>query len=64
LLVTTMLLARERGLPLPVGGMPLSPWFDHKHTGRSWDENDSMDVLEADEAIRRLAEWARPKLGL
>jgi epsilon-lactone hydrolase len=125
LVVTTMLLARERRLPLPAGGMPMSPWFDHKQTGGSWDENDSKDVLlsrefserltgmllgdsgdphdplisplyadlaglpplyiqasrdkgivddsrsfgagrspEADEAIRRLAEWARPKLGL
>jgi epsilon-lactone hydrolase len=54
LVVTTMLLARERGLPLPAGGMPLSPWFDHKHTGGSWDENDSKDVLLSREFSQRL----------
>jgi epsilon-lactone hydrolase len=54
LVVTTMLLASERGLPLPVGGMPLSPWFDHKHTGRSWDENESNDALLSREFSQRL----------
>jgi epsilon-lactone hydrolase len=54
LVVTTMLLARERGLPLPSGGMPLSPWFDHRHTGGSWDENDSKDMLLSREFSRRL----------
>jgi acetyl esterase/lipase len=54
LTVTTMLLARERGLPLPAGGMPLSPWFDHKHTGRSWDDNDSKDALLSREFSQRL----------
>jgi epsilon-lactone hydrolase len=54
LVVTTMLLASERGLPLPAGGMPLSPWFDHKHTGRSWDENESNDALLSREFSQRL----------
>jgi epsilon-lactone hydrolase len=54
LVVTTMLLARERGLPLPAGGMPLSPWFDHKHTGGSWVENDSKDALLSREFSQRL----------
>jgi acetyl esterase/lipase len=54
LVVTTMLLARERGLPLPSGGMPLSPWFDHRHIGGSWDENNGKDVLLSHEFSRRL----------
>jgi epsilon-lactone hydrolase len=54
LTVTTMLLARERGLPLPAGGMPMSPWFDHKHSGRSWDENGSKDALLSREFSQRL----------
>jgi epsilon-lactone hydrolase len=56
LVVTTMLLARERGLPLPAGGMPLSPWFDHEQTGRSWDDNDSKDVLLSRELSQRLTD--------
>jgi monoterpene epsilon-lactone hydrolase len=56
LVVTTMLLARERGLPLPAGGMPLSPWFDHKHSGGSWDENESHDALLSREFSQRLTD--------
>jgi acetyl esterase/lipase len=56
LVVSTMLLARERGLSLPAGGMPLSPWFDHEQTGRSWDDNDSKDVLLSRELSQRLTE--------
>ncbi len=56
LAVTTMLLARQQGLPLPVGGMLLSPWLDHKHSGGSWDENESKDVLLNREFSQRLTE--------
>jgi monoterpene epsilon-lactone hydrolase len=56
LVVTTMLLAREQGLPLPGGGMLLSPWLDHKHTGRSWDENEDKDVLLNREFSQRLTD--------
>jgi monoterpene epsilon-lactone hydrolase len=56
LVVTTMLLAREQGLPLPTGGMLLSPWLDHKHTGRSWDENRDTDVLLSREFSQRLTD--------
>ncbi|WP_431216102.1 alpha/beta hydrolase [Puia sp. P3] len=28
LCVTTMLAARDRGLPLPAAAMPISPWYD------------------------------------
>jgi monoterpene epsilon-lactone hydrolase len=54
LVVTTMLLARERGLPLPAGGMLLSPWLDHRHTGGSWDENEDKDVLLSRDFSQRL----------
>jgi epsilon-lactone hydrolase len=56
LVVTTMLLAREQGLPLPAGGMPLSPWFDFEQTGGSYDDNDSKDVLLSREFSQRLAD--------
>jgi acetyl esterase/lipase len=54
LVVTTMLLARQEGLPLPAGGMLLSPWLDHKHRGNSWDENESKDALLNREFSQRL----------
>jgi monoterpene epsilon-lactone hydrolase len=55
LVVTTMLLARERDLPLPAAGMPLSPWFDFEATGASYDDNDSKDMLLNREFGLRLA---------
>jgi epsilon-lactone hydrolase len=54
LVVTTMLLAREQGLPLPAAGMPLSPWFDFEATGASYDDNDSKDMLLNREFGQRL----------
>jgi epsilon-lactone hydrolase len=45
LVVTAMLLARKRGLPLPAAGMPLSPWFDMEATGASHDLNADKDAL-------------------
>jgi epsilon-lactone hydrolase len=48
LVVTTMLLAREQGLPLPAVGMPLSPWFDFEATGASYGDNASKDILLGD----------------
>jgi epsilon-lactone hydrolase len=55
LVVTTMLLAREQGLPLPAAGMPLSPWFDFEATGASHDANDGKDMLLSREFALRLA---------
>jgi epsilon-lactone hydrolase len=45
LAVTAMLLARDRGLPLPAAGMPLSPWFDYEATGASQATNADTDKL-------------------
>jgi epsilon-lactone hydrolase len=45
MVVTTMLLARGRGLPLPAAGMPLSPWFDLECTGASQERNADKDAL-------------------
>jgi monoterpene epsilon-lactone hydrolase len=55
LVVTTMLLAREQGLPLPAGGMLLSPWFDFEATGASYHDNDGKDMLLNREFGLRLA---------
>jgi len=45
MVVTAMLLARDRGLPLPAAGMPLSPWFDFEATGASQETNADTDAL-------------------
>ena len=45
MVVTTMLLASDRDLPLPAAGMPLSPWFDLRATGASYELNADKDAL-------------------
>jgi monoterpene epsilon-lactone hydrolase len=55
MVVTAMLLARDRGLPLPAAGMPLSPWFDYEATGASQETNADTDALLSKELARVLA---------
>jgi acetyl esterase/lipase len=55
LVVTAMLLARDRGLPLPAAGMPLSPWFDYEATGESQETNADTDKLLNAKFGRQLA---------
>ena len=55
LVVTAMLLARDRGLPLPAAGMPLSPWFDYEATGESQESNAETDKLLNAKFGRQLA---------
>ena len=45
LVVTAMLLARDRGLPLPAAGMPFSAWFDLTGSGESQRTNADTDKL-------------------
>src|SRR5919109_1976172 len=45
MVVTAMLLARDRGLPLPAAGMPLSAWLDLTGTGESQRTNADTDKL-------------------
>jgi acetyl esterase/lipase len=55
LAVTTILRAREKGLPLPAATMPLSPWLDMEGTGRSFETNAERDVLVKREIIQGMA---------
>ena len=55
LVVTAMLLARDRGLPLPAAGMPLSPWFDYEATGASQNTNAETDKLLGKEFVLALS---------
>ena len=53
---TSMVLqARDEGLPLPAGIMPLSPWYDMEGKGDSIDGNASVDVLVQREILMGMA---------
>lgn len=43
LAITTVLCARDRGLPLPVASMPISPWTDMEITGETVTTNEEKD---------------------
>lgn len=43
LAITTMLEARNRGLPLPAASVPLSPWTDMEVTGETMETNEDKD---------------------
>jgi epsilon-lactone hydrolase len=45
MVVTAMFVSRDRGLPLPAAGMPLSPWFDLEGSGESQRTNAETDKL-------------------
>jgi monoterpene epsilon-lactone hydrolase len=44
LAVTTILRARQQGLPLPAATMPLSPWLDMEATGATFETNAQKDL--------------------
>jgi epsilon-lactone hydrolase len=55
LAVTTILRARERGLPLPAVTMPLSPWLDMEATGETFDTNAEKDLIVTRDMIQAMA---------
>lgn len=55
LAVTTMLRAREKGLPLPAATMPLSPWLDMEAGGETFETNRERDVLVTRDVIGVMA---------
>jgi monoterpene epsilon-lactone hydrolase len=55
-LCTSMVLkARDEGLPVPAGIMPLSPWYDMEGKGASLDGNAAVDVLVQREILMGMA---------
>ena len=56
LAITTILRAREQGLPLPAATMPLSPWLDMEAAGGSFETNKERDVLVSREIIQAMSE--------
>jgi len=69
LAVTTLLRARELGLPMPAATMPLSPWLDMEAKGATFDSNSERDVLVRRDTIQMMAgallgEGGNPKHAL
>jgi acetyl esterase/lipase len=55
LAITTILRAREQGLPLPAATMPLSPWLDMDGTGETFGTNAAKDLLVTRDIIQTMA---------
>lgn len=55
LAITTLLRAREQGLPMPAATIPLSPWLDMDGTGATFETNKEKDVLVMREIIQNMA---------
>src|SRR5215471_13935875 len=63
LAITTILRARERGLPLPAATMPLSPWLDMEATGETFETNAAKDLLVTRDIIQTKAGMFRGQGG-
>jgi len=55
LAMTTILRAREQGLPLPAATMPLSPWLDMDATGETFETNAAKDLIVTRDMIQTMA---------
>jgi monoterpene epsilon-lactone hydrolase len=55
LAVTAQLRARQRGLPLPAGALPFSPWVDLEALGESYGTNRDRDAFFTAPLVRDLA---------
>ena len=55
LAITSLLRAREQGLPMPAATMPLSPWVDMEASGESFASNGEKDVLVSRDIIKVMA---------
>lgn len=55
MVITIMRKARDAGLPLPAGGVAISPWANLTHTGASAQDRDGLDPLCSVEYLDLLA---------
>jgi len=53
--ITALLLARDKGLPMPVATMPISAWFDMEVIGASMEFNAGKDLLLNRDWVRTMA---------
>ncbi|WP_454878101.1 alpha/beta hydrolase [Serratia inhibens] len=55
MVVTVMVAARNKGLPLPAGGVSISPWANLEHTGVSMTNREGLDPLNTKAGLDFLA---------
>jgi acetyl esterase/lipase len=55
MVVTVMVAARNKGLPLPAGGVAISPWANLEHTGVSMTNREGLDPLNTKAGLDFLA---------
>ncbi len=56
-LATSVLLAiRAKGLPLPAGALPISPWYDPEAQGSSYKFNAGKDCLVTKDIVKQMAQ--------
>ncbi|MBV4355958.1 alpha/beta hydrolase [Pinibacter aurantiacus] len=63
LAVTSTLLIRDKGLPMPAAVMPFSAWFDMEVTGESVESNKGEDLLLNREWLIEMAQMRLGKEG-
>src|SRR5262249_31833033 len=56
LTIPTLAPLRDRGLPLPAAGVPLSPWVDLEGTGETMTTRADVDLLVNAEALKTLVD--------
>ncbi len=56
LTVSTLLKLRDEGAPLPVAGVPISPWVDMEGLGESMKTRADLDVLVDEVGLKGMAE--------
>lgn len=53
--INLMLFARDRGVPMPAGGIPISPWIDLGQTGETYQTREGIDPIVNLKAIQAQA---------
>jgi acetyl esterase/lipase len=57
LTIATLMLLRDRGVPLPVAAVPISPWTDLSLSGDTMRTLADVDPMVSEAGLRRMAEW-------
>ena len=56
LTIATLAAIRDRGLPAPAGGLPMSPWVDLEGVGESMTTNAEADLMVGADALKMMAD--------
>ncbi|HEY1739780.1 MAG TPA: alpha/beta hydrolase [Acidimicrobiia bacterium] len=57
LTIATLVLLRDRGVPLPVAAVPISPWTDLSLSGDTMRTLADADPMVSEAGLRRMADW-------